>query len=96
MQNLGRATSADNSMSRLHRQTHNRAWERIRQQVFAERGRRCFECGGAGRLEVHHVIPLHRGGSNHPSNLRPICRGCHIAMHSKPVTGWGRLVAELK
>ena len=71
-------------MSRYHRQTPTREWERLRQAAFAQHGRRCARCFGAGRLEVHHRKPLERGGTNDVGNLEVVCRSCHIH-HHKPV-----------
>ena len=59
-------------MSRLHRQTHNREWERLRLQVFERDGHRCADCRRAGRLEAHHMLELHRGGTNDLGNLKTL------------------------
>ena len=37
-------------------------WERIRRAAFERDGWRCCACGRPGRLEAHHVTPLHKGG----------------------------------
>jgi hypothetical protein len=29
-------------------------------------------------LEVHHIIPRSRGGSDHPANLKTLCPVCHL------------------
>ena len=39
-------------------------------------GWRCWMCGIPWE-EIDHVIPLARGGSNWPSNLRPACAKCN-------------------
>ena len=84
-------------MSRLHRQTHNREWERIRTQVFERDGHRCADCRRAGRLEAHHMLELHRGGTNDLGNLKTLCRSCHIAVHRrKEDPGWAGMVKELR
>jgi 5-methylcytosine-specific restriction endonuclease McrA len=47
-------------------------------------GGHCWICGrpyGA----IDHVIPLARGGSNCPSNLRPICKSCNSSKGAKIV-----------
>lgn len=36
----------------------------------------CWMCGGVANT-TDHVIPLSRGGSNWPANLRPACRPCN-------------------
>ena len=86
-------------MSRFHRQTHNRAWGRLRKLVLERDGHRCKDCGKAGRLECHHVLELHRDGSNDLGNLRTLCRGCHIQTHARKVSqeesAWQRMGGEL-
>jgi 5-methylcytosine-specific restriction endonuclease McrA len=39
-------------------------------------GYRCWMCGGAWE-SIDHVIPLAKGGSNWPANLRPACQPCN-------------------
>lgn len=57
-----------------------RRWEALRLQVFERDGWRCRACGKAGRLELDHVTPLHRGGDEwDAANLQALCRGCHLA-----------------
>ena len=40
-------------------------------------GLRCERCGSTTDLTKDHVVPLSRGGTNHPSNLRTLCRACN-------------------
>jgi len=40
-------------------------------------GGRCWMCFAVAR-EFDHVIPLSRGGTNWPSNLRPACAPCNL------------------
>ena len=47
-------------MSRFHRQTHNRAWGRLRKLVLERDRHRCKDCGKSGRLECHHVLDTYR------------------------------------
>ena len=59
-----------------------RQWARVRRRVLDRDGYRCRACNRQGRLEVHHVIPLEKGGAPlAESNLLTLCRGCHIAEH---------------
>jgi len=66
-------------------------WDKIRKQVLARDNFRCRTCGI--RLEVHHVVPLSKGGTNDPDNLITLCSKCHRAIHQaqkfegkKPIT----------
>lgn len=52
----------------------------------------CWLCRGpwVGK-HVDHVIPLSKGGSNWPANLRPICRSCNTSKGNRwvlPPAGW--------
>jgi 5-methylcytosine-specific restriction endonuclease McrA len=46
-------------------------------------GGRCWICGGEAN-SIDHVIPLARGGSNWPSNLRPACLVCNTRKGVQP------------
>lgn len=30
-----------------------------------------------GNLEVHHILPVSKGGGDEPSNLKTLCKKCH-------------------
>lgn len=59
-------------------------WKRIRESYvkihpFCER---CFENGVLTPVdEVHHKLPVSRGGTNEWSNLMSLCRSCHNKIH---------------
>ena len=54
-------------------------------------------CGSTRWLDLHHILPLSRGGNNAPSNLATLCRACHQRTHTadpdspvfRPATGPG-------
>jgi 5-methylcytosine-specific restriction endonuclease McrA len=54
-------------------------------------GHRCWMCGGPFE-HVDHVIPLARGGTNWPANLRPACATCNLKKGAKPYTSVTRKV----
>lgn len=39
-------------------------------------GTKCWMCGGPYEA-LDHVIPLSKGGTNWPANLRPACKSCN-------------------
>lgn len=43
----------------------------------------CSYCRAAPFEHVDHAIPVARGGSNWPSNLRPACRDCNLRKWTK-------------
>lgn len=62
------------------RKRYGRRWKRIRDRYISEHPL-CEECQKYGRLtpaeEVHHIIPLSKGGTNADNNLMSLCKQCH-------------------
>ncbi len=62
---------------------YGRAWRKIRARYVALHPL-CEQCLKEGRYvaveEVHHVVPVNRGGSNAFSNLMSLCHSCHEKM----------------
>ncbi|NBW13625.1 MAG: HNH endonuclease [Caulobacteraceae bacterium] len=53
------------------------AWTQLSREI-RERFPWCAICGTAGvPLHVDHITPRSLGGTDHPSNLRPLCIPCH-------------------
>ena len=60
------------------------AWRRLRLKIIERDGWRCRKCGRPGQLHVHHLQPVHLGGSDAPENLVTWCRSCHGKFHARP------------
>lgn len=62
---------------------YGRAWKRVR-AVYIQAHPLCEECLKHGRItpaeEVHHILPLSRGGTNDASNLMALCKPCHSSI----------------
>ena len=58
---------------------------RVRRKVLARDKHRCRApgCGRTRFLEVHHIKPRSRGGSNQAENLVTLCAACHRLWHEK-------------
>ena len=56
-------------------------WQELRQQALEQDNYKCGNCGSTRNLHVHHIVPLSKGGSNEPGNLRTLCRTCHTKLH---------------
>lgn len=41
----------------------------------------CSDCGRREKLQVHHVLPIARGGNHKPANLTVLCEWCHRRRH---------------
>ena len=59
-------------------QKSNRLDENIRKAAILRDGGKCMECGKLNcRLEVHHIKPRRRNGSDTLDNLITLCKSCH-------------------
>ena len=66
------------------RRKYGRAWKRIRDSYVKEHPfcEQCFERGILVPVsEVHHKIPISKGGTHDRSNLMSLCRSCHNKIH---------------
>ena len=56
---------------------YGRSWKRIRNRYIKEHPF-CEECFKDGKMvlaeEVHHILPVSRGGTNEVSNLMALCQ----------------------
>ena len=63
---------------------YGRAWKRIRDRYVAEHPL-CEMCLEQGKLtpvdEVHHVLPVSKGGTHARGNLMALCRSRHNKIH---------------
>ncbi len=77
-------------------------WQSFRENALARDSYRCRNCGSTQDLDVHHIVPLSRGGTNHLDNLVTLCRRCHTGVHPhmeqlrtgamRTTVDWSRLV----
>jgi 5-methylcytosine-specific restriction endonuclease McrA len=62
----------------------------IREYLLEKWGRKCAYCQIRGMpLEIEHVIPKRRGGSNRPSNLALACEPCNKAKDNQTAEEFG-------
>lgn len=65
---------------------NNKLWKKISKQVFSRDSYTCQYClKKGGLLEVDHVTPISKGGSNRLSNLTTACRRCNRQKKDKTV-----------
>lgn len=62
-------------------------WRAIRRELKDRREVKCKMCGRESSrndrdLQVHHIVPLTAGGSNHFDNLMLLCHRCHRRVES--------------
>lgn len=67
-----------------HDKKYGNNWKRIRAN-YVKSHPLCERCLKEGRItpveEVHHIIPLSRGGTNQFCNLMSLCQSCHTKIH---------------
>lgn len=69
-----------------HRKKVNKdyAWHKLRSK-YVQSHPYCEKCLEQGKLapvkDVHHIVPLSRGGKNEMSNLMSLCHSCHEKIH---------------
>jgi len=57
-------------------------WYEISDRIRKRDGYKCAICGSKKELEVHHIVPLSKGGTSREDNLITLCRRCHSKCHS--------------
>ena len=65
---------------RAHQTRHNGAHQTLRRHINHTGGTHCAHCGqltAAQDIEIDHITPLHRNGTDTPGNVQPLCVWCH-------------------
>lgn len=44
-------------------------------------GSKCNYCEEKKKLQLHHILPLSRGGINELGNIELVCKKCHDELH---------------
>jgi 5-methylcytosine-specific restriction protein A len=65
----------------IDRQYGTRAWRRVARAVVERDGGLCALCGRRGADTADHIVERRHGGTDRPSNLRAVHRGCHNRRH---------------
>ena len=68
-------------------------WRKIRNRYIKSHPL-CEECLAAGRVtaatEVHHKLPLGKGGTHDDANLMSLCKSCHSRITAEMGDRWGK------
>ena len=78
---LGQDTNSEIPV--IGREDYGNDWEIIRQAILIRDSHQCQESDGycSGVLQVHHIIPLTKGGTNQSFNLVTLCFYHHSLKH---------------
>jgi diadenosine tetraphosphate (Ap4A) HIT family hydrolase len=61
----------------------------VRYEILKRAGNRCELCGASSRdiqIDVDHITPRSKGGSNDPDNLQALCRTCNAQKRNQDDT----------
>lgn len=78
---VSKLTFAD--LTRTQLATYPIDWDRLRVEILERDGYACQESGinCVGPLQIHHILPLSKGGSNAADNLITLCHYHHSEKH---------------
>jgi len=64
----------------------------LRHKMLEERNGACEVCGFSCEfcLQVHHIAPIAKGGTNDSENLALLCANCHAAVEKMKTAYWQR------
>lgn len=74
-------------------------WRPLRQWVYERDEGTCQYCSETKELfevHIHHTLELSESGTNHPSNLKTLCRDCHRHRHPFMLSVMERLLLAKK
>jgi len=57
-------------------------WEKKREIILQEKGRRCETCGSKSNLQVHHLNYLNLGNES-KDDVMVLCKKCHKEINKK-------------
>lgn len=78
---LGKETNSDINV--IGREDYGNDWDIIREAILLRDNFQCQESDGycKGVLQVHHITPLSKGGTNQSNNLITLCFYHHSLKH---------------
>ena len=69
----------------------------VREYLLEKYNRKCCYCGAENTtLEIEHITPKSRGGSNRVSNLCLACRPCNVRKGNQTATEFGYPLIQVK
>lgn len=78
----------NNFEDKTNRAFRGKITQALRVAVFENDAYRCIKCDSHKMLEVDHIIPVSKGGSNEPNNLQTLCNPCNNSKGVKDMEDW--------
>lgn len=76
----------------LNKKHYDSRWEKIRER-YVSLHPLCMQCLKEDKLvpteEVHHIVPLTKGGKHDDNNLMALCKSCHSQITAREGGRWG-------
>lgn len=66
-----------------HKNVRTRIPSHVRQAVYQRDGGKCSNCGSSEDIELDHIVPVSKGGSNTTQNVEFLCRSCNRSKSDK-------------
>lgn len=57
-------------------------------EILELHGFRCARCETAERVQIDHIVPLSRGGTDHPFNVQPLCIVCNTSKGNRVIVDY--------
>jgi len=85
-------------MNKIKNGTWRTGVDQEERELILERDKhRCAHCSmvsnAFGMMQVHHIVPVSKGGDDSRTNLITLCKWCHNRVHTK---GWEEYVEPLR
>lgn len=78
---------SNNRRARKVQAPGNASFEDV-QRLLNRYQHRCAYCGSNDRIQIDHVVPLNRGGTNYIGNLLPACKRCNCSKNDRLLVEW--------
>ncbi len=66
----------------------------LKREVWRRANGECQNCGSQYALQIDHIVPIAKGGTNEASNLRLLCRPCNLRAAIETL-GWVKMAGYL-
>ncbi len=70
-------------------------WQTVKKRIFVRDNYTCLYCGESGGiLEIDHIFPFSKGGSDDDDNLTTSCRRCNRSKRNKTLSEYKEWLAK--